>query len=65
MIKLADMFKSLSIKTVNDSCVDPSDHPVNSYPWSGEAVIVTSVPSSYSPPSLDTLPPSPAVTVSV
>ena len=43
----------------------PSDHPINSYPSSGVAVIVTSVPSSYSPPSLDTLPPSPAVTVSV
>ncbi|MDG2475950.1 MAG: hypothetical protein P8M27_03095 [Flavobacteriaceae bacterium] len=45
--------------------VFPSDHSVNSYPSFGIAVIVTSVPSSYSPPSLDTLPPSPADTVNV
>ena len=50
---------------VNGFVVDPSDHSVNSYPSSGVAVIVTSVPSSYSPPSVDTVPPSPAVTVSV
>ena len=44
--------------------VSPSDHPTNSYPSSGVAVIVTSVPSSYSPPPV-TVPPSPAVNVSV
>ena len=48
---------------VIDSSVDPSDQPINLYPSSGVAVIVTSVPSLYSPPSLDTLPPSPALTV--
>ena len=40
-------------------------HPINPYPSSGVAVNVTSVPSSYSPPSVDTFPPSPALTVSV
>ena len=43
----------------------PSDHSINSYPSSGVAVIVTSAPSSYSPPSVDTLPPSCDVTVTV
>ena len=46
---------------VIDSSVLPSDQPKNLYPSSGVAVIVTSVPSLYSPPSLDTLPPSPAL----
>jgi len=40
-------------------------HPTNSYPSSGVAVMVTSVPSSYVPPSVETVPPSPAVTVRV
>ena len=40
-------------------------HPIKPYPSLGVAVIVTSVPSSYSPPSVDTDPPSPAVTDSV
>ena len=39
--------------------------PVNLYPSSGVAVIVTSAPSSYVPPSVDTVPPSAAVTVKV
>ena len=48
---------------VIDSSVEPSDHPINLYPSSGVAVIVTSVPSLYSPPSLDIDPPSVDVTV--
>ena len=43
--------------------MSPSDHPTNSYPSSGVAVIVTSVPSSYVPPSVETVPPPPAETV--
>jgi hypothetical protein len=47
-----------------DSLSLPS-HPTNSYPSLGAAVIVISVPSSYVPPSDDTVPPSPAETVKV
>jgi len=36
--------------------------PINLYPSLAVAVIVTSVPSSYVPPSEDTVPPSAAVT---
>ena len=50
---------------VIDSSVESSDQPINLYPSSGVAVSVTSVPSLYSPPSLDIDPPSPDVTVSV
>ena len=52
--------------TVRDASVEslPS-HPTNSYPSAGVAVILTSVPSSYVPPSVETVPPSPAVTVRV
>ena len=50
---------------VIDSSVELFDQPINLYPSSGVAVIVTSVPSSYSPPSVDTLPPSVDVTVTV
>ena len=39
--------------------------PVNLYPSLAEAVIVTSDPSSYVPPSEDTVPPSAADTVKV
>ena len=39
--------------------------PTNLYPSSGVAVIVTEAPSSYSPPSLDAVPPSLEVTVNV
>jgi hypothetical protein len=39
--------------------------PVNLYPSFAVAVIVTSVPSSYVPPSVDTVPPSAADTVKV
>jgi hypothetical protein len=39
--------------------------PMKIYPSSGVAVIVTSVPSSYVPPSVETVPPSPAVTSKV
>ena len=47
-----------------DSLSYPS-HPTNLYPSSAVAVIVTSVPSSYVPPWVETVPPSPAVTVIV
>ncbi len=42
--------------------LDMSDplHPVNSYPSFAEAVIVIEVPSSYVPPEVDTVPPTPA-----
>ena len=50
---------------VIDSSVLPSDQPVNLYPSPGVAVSVISVPSLYSPPSLDIDPPSVEVTVSV
>ena len=63
--KVASMFKFEFKLNVIDSFVEPSDQPVNSYPSSAVALTVTSVPSSYSPPSLDILPPSPALTVSV
>ena len=43
----------------------PSDQPENSYPSLGVAVIFICVPSSYSPPSDETDPPSPAETESV
>ena len=43
----------------------PSDQPINLYPSSGVAVSVTSVPSWYSPPSLDIDPPSVDVTITV
>ena len=36
---------------------------MNIYPSLGVAIMVTSVPSSYVPPSVETAPPSPAVTV--
>ena len=51
---------------VKDASIEllPS-HPTNSYPSSGVAVIVTSVPSSYVPPSVETVPPPPAETVRV
>ena len=39
--------------------------PSNLYPSLGVAVSSNSVPSSNSPPSVDTVPPSPVVTVSV
>jgi len=42
-----------------------SDHFSNSYPAFGFAVTVTEVPFSYSPPVVSTLPPLPAVMVSV
>ena len=38
-------------------------HPMNIYPSFAVAVIVISVPSSYVPPSVETVPPSTAVTV--
>ena len=41
--------------------VFPSDHSTNSKPSSGIAEKVISDPSSYSPPSEETVPPSPAV----
>src|SRR6056300_1543469 len=40
-------------------------HPVNSYPSLGVAVTETVCPDSYSPPVVDTVPPSPAVTLKV
>ncbi|MDA9811947.1 hypothetical protein N9C07_07015 [Flavobacteriaceae bacterium] len=53
------------LKLKDASVESTPSHPTNSYPSSGVAVIVTSVPSSYSPPSLETVPPSLVVTVSV
>jgi hypothetical protein len=40
-------------------------HPINPYPSLGVAVTVIDVPSSYVPPAVETLPPSPADTVIV
>jgi len=53
------------IIVIVDSLFEFPSHPTNSFPSSGVAVIVTSVPSSNVPPSVETVPPSPAVTVSV
>ena len=39
--------------------------PTNPYPSLGVAVILIDVPSLYVPPVVETLPPSPAVTVKV
>ena len=39
--------------------------PINPYPSLGVAVMLTDVPLSYVPPAVETLPPSPAVTVRV
>ena len=58
------MFKFEFKVNVIDSSVEPSDHPVNSYPSSGVAVIVTSVPCEKVPPPV-TDPPTPAVAVKV
>ena len=44
---------------------EPFDHPLKIYPEDGVAVIVSSEPSSYSPPAVETEPPFPAVTETV
>ncbi len=47
--------------------LDESDpfQPTNPYPSLGVAVTLIDVPSLYVPPDVETLPPSPAVTVKV
>ena len=56
------MFSLTEIEMLDS--VEPFDQLTKVYPSSAVAVIVTSVPSSYSPPPV-TVPPSPAVTVSI
>ena len=64
-LKLAVISRFEFTCKVIDSSLEPLDQPLKLYPSLGDAVILTSVPSSYSPPSLDTLPPSRALTESV
>ena len=63
--KTASIVVSSVIVIVIVCSSEPLDQETNSYPSSGVAVMVTSVPSLYSPPSVSTVPPSPELTVRV
>ena len=64
-LKLAVISRFEFKVTFSGFFVEPLDQETKLYPELGVAVILIDVPSLYVPPAVETLPPSPAVTVRV